>query len=107
VSRCWRVVERRPGVWFVEAMPVRWHGAFRFDPVEVVGPLDVALGEALHRAGLDGASVVWVWPAGSDPWPVELSGVLPVALAGASRSHEVQGCSEVGRATRPSGQAAV
>lgn len=89
MDECWRVVERAPGRWFFEVVPVRWFGRLGLDPVRSVGSLEEALGLALHKAGQAGVVVVWLWPLGRDALAVEVSGVSPAAVPGAFQAEEV------------------
>lgn len=84
-----RVVERRPGVWFCEVLPSQWLGRLPFDPVRLVGGCDECLGLALHLAGDGGGSSVVVWPLAGAPVVVELSGVVPELVPGSLQAVEL------------------
>lgn len=85
----YRVVERRPDLWFCEVVPSQCSGRIAFDPVRYVGGCDECLGLALHMAGDGGASSVVVWPLAGGPVLVELSGVVPELVPGSLQAVEL------------------
>lgn len=86
---CWRVVERSPRAWRVEALPLAWRGRFTRDPLVMVGDLDECLGLALHRAAEVGSDRVTVWPLRRSPFAVMVSGKLPATKPGVLQAEVV------------------